>query len=87
MRATTNLYPHLLDIFQDHIAMAIKSLHTAWQLLVVPTIDEHLVQEAHILLVTTLITLYQSPRQTASEKSVCIYKRTMVADDNLTAIC
>jgi hypothetical protein len=27
-------------------------------------------------------TLYQSPRQNASEKSVCIYKHTMVADDN-----
>jgi hypothetical protein len=26
--------------------------------------------------------LYQSPRQIASEKSVCIYKHTMVADDN-----
>ncbi len=41
-------------------------------------------QEAHILLVdnTNPNTLYQSPRQNASEKSVCIYNHTIVADDN-----
>jgi hypothetical protein len=32
-------------------------------------------------------TLYQSQRQNATEKRLCIYKHIMVADDNLTAIC
>jgi hypothetical protein len=41
-RARTHLCPHLLDVFQDHVAVPVKCLDAAQQLVVVAAVDEHL---------------------------------------------
>ena len=38
----TNLCPHLSNIFQYHVAVAIKCSHAAQKLFVVPAVDKHL---------------------------------------------
>lgn len=42
LAALGNLSPHLLHIFQHHVAVPVKGLHPAQQLLVVATVNEHL---------------------------------------------
>ncbi len=42
------LSPHLFYIFQDHIAVPVKSLHTSQQLSVVPAIDENLQHQIYV---------------------------------------
>merc|ERR1711865_705111 len=42
-----HLRPHLLHVLQHHVAVAVKSLNAAQQLLVVPHVDEHLRVRAH----------------------------------------
>lgn len=38
----THLSPHLLDIFEDHVAVAVKGLDTRQQLVVVAAVDQNL---------------------------------------------
>lgn len=39
---TRNFGPHLFHIFQNHVAMAIKSLHTSEEFLVVTAVNKNL---------------------------------------------
>jgi hypothetical protein len=51
--------------------MAIKGLHTAQQLLIIPAIDEHLVHEADTLLVAILIAYSSSTWNGSQRKNAC----------------
>ena len=41
-QSATHLSPHLLDVFQNHIAVPVKGLNAAQKLAVVATVDQHL---------------------------------------------